>query len=95
MTLTIVESGKQQDDDDADADNADDVVDADDVDDVDDVDNADFWRHVFVTKLSVCYVVSSFFLHSPVISIHDMKCWSVCTLCTIYIDQAIPRVRLR
>ena len=37
MTLTIVESGKQQDDDDADADNADDVVDADDVDDVDDI----------------------------------------------------------
>ena len=80
-------------------DDDDDVVDDDgvddDVDDVDDVDNADFWRHVFVTKLSVCYVVSSLFLHSPVISIHDMKCWSVCTLCTIYIDQAIPRVRLR
>ena len=55
MTLTIVESGKQQDNDDADADNADDVVDADDVveaddvvdaddvDDVDDVDNADLY----------------------------------------------------
>ena len=86
MTLTIVESGKQQDDDDADADNADDVVDADDVDDVDDADlylKPIFWRHLFVTKLSVCYVVSSLFLHSPVISIHDMKCWSVCTLCTI------------
>ena len=40
MTLTIVESGKQQDDDDADADNADEVVDA---DDVDDVDNADLY----------------------------------------------------
>ena len=40
MTLTIIESGKQQDDDDADADNADEVVDA---DDVDDVDNADLY----------------------------------------------------
>ena len=49
MTLTIIESGKQQDDDDADADNDDDDVDADDddddddVDDVDDVDNADLY----------------------------------------------------
>ena len=58
MTLTIVESGKQQDDDDADADNADDVVDADDVDDVDDVDNAilyimPFWAASFCYK-TVC-----------------------------------------